>query len=125
MSNIICVDLTALSYEQLEQFCKEVNFKYEVLHELKNKTYAKVWFTRQGEGIAFTVSKKNIFKIKDYGTIRPFEGFFQDLDKIEAYVPPVPSNVLEVDAILDKIAKYGTWCMTKEEKDFLDSQGNK
>lgn len=122
MKDIICVDLSALSYEQLEDFSKEKNFKYEVLKDLKNKTYAKIWFTRCGEGIAFTLVKKNIFKIKDYGNIRPFEGFFEDLQKISTYKAPKPLKVLEVDAILDKIAKYGAASMTKEEKEFLDSQ---
>lgn len=122
MKDIICVDLSAITYEQLEYFCREKNFGYEVLKDLKNKTYAKIWFTRTGEGIAFTLAKKNIFKIKDHATVRPFEGFFEDLAKVPAYVAPVQASLLEVNVILDKIAKYGVASMTKEEKDFLDSQ---
>lgn len=123
MKDIICVDLSALNFEQLKEFSIEKNFKYEVLQDLKNKTYAKIWFTRSGEGVAFTLVRKNIFKIKDYEKVRPFEGFFEDLSKMEAYKPTRPAKILEVDAILDKIAKYGAQSMTKEEKEFLDSQG--
>jgi len=125
MKDIVCVDLSKLTFEQLEHFSRENNFTYSVLLDLKNKTYAKMWFNSAGDGIAFTLTKKNIFKIKDYETVRPFEGFLKYLEKMSPYKAPDQVKFLEIDTILDKVAKFGVSSMTKEEKKFLDSQYGK
>ena len=124
MNNVICVDLTILNPEQLMLFCENHNFKYEVLLELKQKTYWKVWFFADGTGLSFNLTKNNIFKIKDYEKIRYFDDVLDCLSKIAVYEPaPIESIelVLDVDTILEKILKYGKDSITKEEKNFLDN----
>ena len=53
MKGIICIDFTRVSYDQLKDFSEEYNFVYEILQELKQKTYAKMWFLLDGTGVAF------------------------------------------------------------------------
>lgn len=121
MKGIICIDFTKVSYDQLKDFSEEYNFVYEILQELKQKTYAKMWFLLDGTGVAFTLTRDNIFKIKDYEKVRMFDGFVKDLKDIKLYVPKPKEIILDVDVILDKILKYGEKSLSKEEKDFLDN----
>jgi hypothetical protein len=121
MKGIICIDFTRVSYDQLKDFSEEYNFVYEILQELKQKTYAKMWFLLDGTGVAFTLTRDNIFKIKDYEKVRMFDGFVKDLKDIKLYVPKPKEIILDVDVILDKILKYGEKSLSKEEKDFLDN----
>jgi len=121
MKGIICIDFTRVSYDQLKDFSEEYNFVYEILQELKQKTYAKMWFLLDGTGVAFTLTRDNMFKIKDYEKVRMFDGFVKDLKDIKLYVPKPKEIILDVDVILDKILKYGEKSLSKEEKDFLDN----
>ncbi len=121
MKGIICIDFTKVSYDQLKDFSEEYNFVYEILQELKQKTYAKMWFLLDGTGVAFTLTRDNMFKIKDYEKVRMFDGFVKDLNDIKLYVPKPKEIILDVDVILDKILKYGEKSLSKEEKDFLDN----
>ena len=121
MKGIICIDFTRVSYDQLKDFSEEYNFVYEILQELKQKTYAKMWFLLDGTGVAFKLTRDNIFKIKDYEKVRMFDGFVKDLKDIKLYVPKPKEIILDVDVILDKILKYGEKSLSKEEKDFLDN----
>lgn len=120
MKDVICVDLTKLNHEQLKTFCDEHNFVFDVLMDLKKKTYHKIWFLRDGTGLAFNLCQDNIFKIKDYEKVRFFTDLLKDLTKIDAYEPAKVEVVLDVDTILEKIHRYGKDSITKEEKDFLD-----
>ena len=127
MEGIICIDLSIVNKEQLKDFSLKYNFVFEILMELKQKTYAKMWFLLDGTGIAFTLTKKNIFKITDYEKVRMFDGFLTDLKSVKLYQPKtkpkeIKNNILDVDTILDKILKYGEKSLTKEEKEFLDNQ---
>jgi hypothetical protein len=131
MKNLICVDLTALTYDQVRKFCSEFEFNEEVVLKLKKESYAKVWFTKTGFGIAFTLAQHNIWKIKDYDSIRYFNDFISSLNSTPIYSPKeeeITSNSkefnteLSVDSILEKIFKYGRESMTPEEKKFLDNQ---
>lgn len=124
MKGIICIDFTKVNDEQLKEFSSDHNFIYEVLRDLKQKTYAKMWFLPDGTGVAFTLAKKNLFKIVDYEKVRVFEGFVKDLNDVRVYVPKPKEIILDVDIILDKILKYGEKSLTKEEKDFLDNMNN-
>lgn len=121
MKGIICIDFTKVSYDQLKDFSEEYNFVYEILQELKQKTYAKMWFLLDGTGVAFTLTRDNMFKIKDYEKVRMFDGFVKDLKDIKLYVPKPKEIILDVDVILDKILKYGEKSLSKEEKEFLDN----
>ena len=121
MKGSICIDFTKVSYDQLKDFSEEYNFVYEILQELKQKTYAKMWFLLDGTGVAFTLTRDNMFKIKDYEKVRMFDGFVKDLKDIKLYVPKPKEIILDVDVILDKILKYGEKSLSKEEKEFLDN----
>lgn len=121
MKNVICVDLTILNPAQLQVFCDECNFDFEVLSDLKNKGYWKVWFLKDGFGISYNLTKGNAFGVSDYAKVRYFEDFMTDLSKMEAYQPAPVEVVFSVDVILEKISKHGVGSITKEEKDFLDN----
>lgn len=122
MKDIICADLTKMTDSQIAEFCAGRNFSYEAVINLKKSSYAKIWWSREGLGVAFTLTKSNQWNIKDYDTIRLFENFMPDLAAVPVYEPPKPVAVLDVDVILEKIFKYGRQSMTVEEKKFLDSQ---
>ena len=127
MKDIICVDLTILNNDQLKNFCAEYNFSYEVILDFKEKTYAKIWLTKDGVSVAFTVIKNNAFDIEDFDTVRMFNVFLTELSTVKSYQVPVETDavdpvILDVDIILEKIFKYGKDSITKEEKSFLDNQ---
>ena len=122
MKNVICVDFTKLDPVQLSAFCDEYNFSYDVLLDLKNKTYGKIWFLPDGTGIAYNLCRNNIFKITNYEKVRVFTDFLTHLSDIPTYEPAPLVTFFDVDTILEKIHKYGKESITKEEKDFLDGQ---
>jgi hypothetical protein len=120
MESIICVDLTKLDTQQLEIFCNEYDFLHSAILDFKEKTYAKLWITKEAKCIAFTLTRKNIFDIEDFDVIRVFDGFLDDLSLMESYMVPVEPVIFDIDTILEKIFKYGKESLTSEEKKFLD-----
>jgi len=122
MKNIICIDLTILNKKELKNFSAEYSIDYEALLDLKQKTYAKIWLTKDGNCVAFTVTKDNSFDIEDYDTVRVFNFFLTELSNIKTYQVPVEPVILDVDTILEKIFKHGKDSLTLEEKNFLDNQ---
>ena len=121
MKNVICVDFTVMTEEQIKIFCDEYNFACDVMIDLKNKKYQKVWFFTDGVGLAYNLCRDNPFGVKDYDKVRLFTDILKDLTKIEPYIPVSVEVILDVDTILEKIHKYGKDSITKEEKDFLDN----
>ena len=75
MKDIICVDLTILSDDELKEFCVGYNLMYDSILNLKERTYAKLWLTKDGILIAFNLVEENIFEIDDFETIRLFNKF--------------------------------------------------
>ncbi len=122
MKDIICVDLSKMTDSQISEFCVARNFIYDAVLNLKRQSYAKVWWTKEGIGIAFTLRKDNQWNILDYDAVRMFDDFTASLSSVSVYEPPKPIIVLDVDAILDKIGKHGISSITNEEKAFLDNQ---
>ena len=122
MKDIICVDLSILDIEELKDFCTTYNFSYPALLKFKQDTYAKLWIIKDGTCMCFTLLEENKFDIKDFDTIRFLKGYLAELSSMSPYQVPNPSVLLEVDAILDKIIKYGKDSLTLEEKEFLDNQ---
>lgn len=121
MKNVICVDLSILDFDQLQEFCDDHNFSYEVLLDLKNKTYRKLWLNVDGIGLAYNLCRKNIFKITDYEKVRLFTDVLDEFAKMKPYEPRPVEKFFDVDTILEKISKFGKDAITKEEKDFLDN----
>jgi hypothetical protein len=128
MKDIICVDLTILNDAEIKDFCVAYELMYETILDFRKKTYAKLWLTKDGVLIAFNLIKENDFEIDDYETIRLFNKFLPELESsTKVYAPKVYAPIkvpiiLEVDAILEKISKYGIDGITIEERDFLDAQ---
>jgi hypothetical protein len=122
MKDIICVDLTILNKKELKNFCAEYSVSYESLLDFKEKTYAKIWLTKDRFCIAFTLIENNDFEIEDFDTVRMFNQFLTELSLIKSYQVTVEPVVLDVDTILEKIFKYGKDVLTIEEKNFLDNQ---
>jgi len=124
MKYIICVDLSKLTESEVAEFCASRKLSYDVVVRLKKDSYAKVWWTLEGVGIAFTLSPENKWNIKDHDTVRFFSSFIPDLSSMPVYEPPKPERHMDVDSILEKIFKYGKDSMTEEERNFLDSQNS-
>ena len=128
MKDIICLNLVALDNTQLKKICDKLNLSYDFFLDKKERTYAKIWMDKNGDCIAFTLTEKNNFNIKDYNTVRVFSNFLKELeemksDQIEDEKPfENPEIILDVDVILEKIFKYGKDSLTKEELKFLDNQ---
>lgn len=121
MDDITCIDLSILDKDQLKDFCSTYNVSYEAILDFKEKTYAKLWITKQGICIAFTLTKENNFDIEDFDTVRIFNGFLKELEVMKPYQAIVEPVILDVDTILEKIGKYGIESITQEEKSFLDN----
>ena len=133
MKDFICIDFLTIDNTQLKKICDKLNLSYDFFLDKKERTYAKIWMDKNGDCIAFTLTEKNNFNIKDYNTVRVFSNFLKELEKMESYqIDDVvegeedsfdnPEIILDVDVILEKILKYGKESLTKEELKFLDNQ---
>lgn len=119
--NIIIIDYAFTSDEKLRRICDELKLNYDILVkdkkdfkmyrawiDLTNKTMIAYSKTSRPNEIIYTSSYEELFR------------------NIPRYEPkpialPAPEVDLSIDAILDKISKYGIDSLLKEEKDFLDN----
>jgi len=125
--NIIVIDYAFTSDEKLRRICDELKLNYDILLkdkkefkmyrawiDLTNKTMIAYSKTSSPDKIIYTPSYEDIFR-----NIPRYEP-----TPIALPSPEVNLNVdvdLNVDAILDKILKYGIDSLLKEERDFLDN----
>ena len=119
--NIICIHLTR--FYDLEDFRKMLRdnglsafIEAKVLFNLKQDGYLKLWLDNQTfRTIAWTTSpdKKRIHFSDDYAQ------FLKDLNSL-TFIEKSESTNLNLDQILDKIAKSGIESLTTYEKQFLD-----
>lgn len=121
MKNIICIDLTQYTLQELKEVSEVYNIPFFYLEDLKGKPgeevyFAKMWFDTLNQeivGYSSILDKDKLILSESYtdiiSDIKP-----SDLKKRRV-------DVLTVDNILDKIAKYGIDSLVKEEKDFLDN----
>jgi hypothetical protein len=119
--NIICIHLTR--FYDLEDFRKMLRdnglsafIEAKVLFNLKQDGYLKLWLDNQTfRTIAWTTSpdKKRIHFSDDYAQ------FLKDLNSL-TFIEKSESTNLNLDQILDKIAKSGIESLTTHEKQFLD-----
>jgi len=119
--NIICIHLTR--FYDLEDFRKMLRdnglsafIEAKVLFNLKQDGYLKLWLDNQTfRTIAWTTSpdKKRIHFSDDYAQ------FLKDLNSL-TFIEMSESTNLNLDQILDKIAKSGIESLTTHEKEFLD-----
>jgi hypothetical protein len=121
MKNIICIDLTQYTLQELKEVSEVYNIPFFYLEDLKGNPgeevyFAKMWFDTLNQeivGYSSILDKDKLVLSESYtdiiSDIKP-----SDLKKRRV-------DVLTVDNILDKIAKYGIDSLVKEEKDFLDN----
>jgi hypothetical protein len=121
MKNIICIDLTQYTLQELKEVSKVFNIPFFYLEDLKGNPgeevyFAKMWFDTLNQeivGYSSILDKDKLVLSESYtdiiSGIKPSELKKRRVD------------VLTVDNILDKIAKYGIDSLVKEEKDFLDN----
>jgi len=99
--------------------CFRYFFYPKFLDSLKEKGYDEMWvFHKEGMDSKVIAVSKN-------GKMEIYEGFSQELLKVggsqktfnKAFLPVI----LDIDAILEKISKYGIDSITDEEKKYLDT----
>lgn len=121
MKNIICIDLTQYTLQELKEVSKVFNIPFFYLEDLKGNPgeevyFAKMWFDTLNQeivGYSSILDKDKLILSESYTDI------INDIKPSELKKRRV--DVLTVDNILDKIAKYGIDSLVKEEKDFLDN----
>jgi len=121
MKNIICIDLTQYTLTELKDVSEVYNIPFFYLEDLKGDPgeevyFGKMWFDTLNQeivGYSSILDKDKLILSESYtdiiSDIKP-----SDLKKRRV-------DVLTIDNILDKIAKYGIDSLVKEEKDFLDN----
>lgn len=121
MKNIICIDLTQYTLQELKEVSEVYNIPFFYLEDLKGNPgeevyFAKMWFDTLNQeivGYSSILDKDKLVLSESYTDI------ISDIKPSELKKRRV--DVLTVDNILDKIAKYGIDSLVKEEKDFLDN----
>ena len=123
MKNIICIDLTQYTLTELKDVSEVYNIPFFYLKDMKGNPgedvyFAKVWFdTLNQELVGYSsIEDKDKFILS-----QSYTNVMIDIKPVDLKKRRV--DVLTVDNILDKIAKYGIESLVKEEKDFLDNTG--
>ncbi len=123
MKNIICIDLTQYTLTELKDVSEVYNIPFFYLKDMKGNPgedvyFAKVWFdTLNQELVGYSsIEDKDKFILS-----QSYTNVMVDIKPVDLKKRRV--DVLTVDNILDKIAKYGIDSLVKEEKDFLDNTG--
>lgn len=123
MKNIICIDLTKYTLTELKDVSEVYNIPFFYLKDMKGNPgedvyFAKVWFdTLNQELVGYSsIEDKDKFILS-----QSYTNVMVDIKPVDLKKRRV--DVLTVDNILDKIAKYGIESLVKEEKDFLDNTG--
>lgn len=151
---LFCVSVKSHTEEELKAISDLYLTSYDCLLELKADGCQKAWFHVGGAWLVCFTSKKSPGYLQICGNYSKYmtlddEIFISKMKQVptpkkrkggSATVAPaiVPTSApkgsnskaskpvkLEVDAILEKIFKYGIGSMTKEEKAFMDAQSKK
>lgn len=140
---VFCVNLKSHNDGQISAICDRYSLSYDSLTYLKSEGMSKIWIEEGSEYlIAYTTLKEpdyiNICEnYVDFADNIATTRFLREIKQIgtpkirkqksaqKADVAEIAKSlpvVLETDAILEKIFKYGIASISKEEKQFLDSQ---
>ena len=140
--SIICIDLRKYNNEQLTKVSEHIGIKDGDLQENKKmgiikvfldderKTHMAVVFKNptgrhyKGLVVDHDYSLQVTLSKRDYDYLLKMPATDFDLKKKDWNLPTV-IEVFNVDAILDKINKFGLSSLTKSEKDFLDEESKK
>lgn len=99
-----------------------INLEGEYLICYKDKDNSLIFFPTYIQFIEQNHKKTFLYSLKPLGTPKLPKARKPQVEKVVEIKKMVELPVvLEVDAILDKIGKYGIDSISKEEKDFLDN----
>ena len=149
---VFCVSVKSHTDAELKLISDLYLVSYDALLELKAEGCHKAWLHRGGDWLIAYTTKKNpdfidVCSIYKKNTTLDDTMFLRKMKQVPtpkskkhgkatgSFVPAKAeiavkskgnaSVKLEVDAILEKIFKFGIESMTKEEKAFLDAQSKK
>ena len=149
-SNIICIEIKKYNNQQLDVICEQLNFPLGSLIEFKDSGYTRLYWEKDKPYVIGSVKKEDLrekfhkplykglylntnyshlsqkdkdklLKIQptDFKTKKNTKVFVESIKDSNKKVFSV-KEVLETDAILDKIFKSGMNSLTMNEKKFLD-----
>jgi hypothetical protein len=115
LKNAICIDLTQFNHAGLAKVVAEYPFiSLNMLVGNKDNGFAKLFIDKfDGLVIAYTTKKDK--------TIVFSTEFTNLLSSMTTITITKEDRVLELDAILEKISKYGKDSLKKDEIDFLNN----
>lgn len=145
-SNIICIEIKKYNIQQLNVICEQLNLQPDILTVFKESGTTRLYWEKdkpyviggvKREDLREKYSKplyKGLYLNTNYShltqkekdkllKIQPTEFKTKKGNKvfeIKNTTNGISDEVLEVDAILDKISKSGIGSLTKNEKKFLD-----
>ena len=149
-SNIICIEIKKYNNQQLDVICEQLNFPLGSLIEFKDSGSTRLYWEKDKPYVIVSVKKEDLrekfhkplykglylntnyshlsqkdkdklLKIQptDFKTKKNTKVFVESIKDSNKKVFSV-KEVLETDAILDKIFKSGMNSLTMNEKKFLD-----
>jgi hypothetical protein len=112
-NNIVKINLTKFNYIKLKEISEEYYVDYESIVNNKKAGYAILWIDNDAQIIiAYTKKKDNTIHYT-----QSMDDYLFSLQEVEVIKEP---KELSLDAILEKISKYGVQSLTDEEKGYLD-----
>jgi hypothetical protein len=140
--NLVCINLSGHSESQIETFSEIYKISLTSMINMKKKGHARIWVEKAGTYLIAYTTKKNPNKLIICANFTKATSGKEDM-LMSMKPEPTPKSrkrinrenkadsrkekenqdiILDVDLILEKIFKHGIECISKEEKDFLDSQ---
>jgi hypothetical protein len=125
MKNVICIDYSITSKDDLKLICNKYSFKYDELLSNKNKfDFYKIFIDLNTYRMFAYILNKNKSKIEFTDGVDIFLNAIEPEKITQETKLEVNSSLsveLDIDVILDKIHKYGIGSLLREEKEFLDN----
>lgn len=124
MKNVICIDYSITSNDDLKSICNKYSFKYdELLSNKKKFDFYKIFIDLNTYRMFAYIVNKNKSKIEFTDGIDIFLNAIEPERVVQESKMNISSSLsieLDIDVILDKIHKYGISSLLKEEREFLD-----
>lgn len=117
--NIRLIDLRNFNHPQIRTLCDIHGFNYDILCGYKDSGYAKVWI--DGDSNDHKIFAYTNKKSSDFIATIHLRDYFNSIPSLELAKQP---RKLDLDSILDKIAKWGKDSLSKEEIEFLNGFKN-
>ena len=119
MKNTICIDLTQFNNEELTELSKIHNLDAHAVIENKNKGIGKIWMDLDFN----TMSAYSLKDTKDDIIMTDFyKEALSKVSPVQLPIKPMSVQVLDIDAILEKITQSGMDSLSDEELEYLNKQ---